>query len=359
VTIELTVAGVVTDVSSDIPLSVAAAVGSGEMVEKIVVAGVPDSAQLSVGTKQPDGSWDIPLADLDKIRLRMSPSAEYVIDLEFRATGISAAGPISDSKKIRVVATRHSERRRRAESIVAAVLLVLLSAGLFICWRMLYQHAQDVLNNDWSVSWDQPPDVRVSPGPITFWYDGAKKKLHHRGPIDSALKLQLLSLARVTHIEQKSTNGDSAGHILGMDADKAPADDPRVASYTAAIDEIAFESNSQIARYFVYLLSIAGLSGALGTQIRAFANFIYVSTRRNDLDIETWWPWYALRPVLGFLLGLIVVLLVEGKFFVPGSDSQPSGTSWWMGLAMMVGFAADDFAQRLRLVGQALFGKDK
>jgi hypothetical protein len=57
------------------------------------------------------------------------------------------------------------------------------------------------------------------------------------------------------------------------------------------------------------------------------------------------------------LSGLLAVLLIEAKIYVPETQSAPSGTVWWMGIAMLIGFAVDGFSQRLRLVGQAVFGE--
>jgi len=53
------------------------------------------------------------------------------------------------------------------------------------------------------------------------------------------------------------------------------------------------------------------------------------------------------------------VLLVEAKLYVPDTQALPSGTVWWMGIAMLIGFASEEFGQRLRLVAQALFGKEE
>jgi hypothetical protein len=271
------------------------------------------------------------------------------------SSGASQSG--STTLQLKVELPRNSRPK-----IVLALLLLAFNAALFICWRQVYVRAQDALTRDWPVPWEQPAGLLLDPGPITFWYDATHQVLHHRGPIDKALKVDLIRLARLS-----KTAGDTNAVVAGASSDPKKDDtkagpvleDPRLLNYAAAISRLTFDSNSLIDAYFLYLLSIAGLSGMIGTQIRAFANFIYLSTQTDKLDVGVWWPWYLLRPALGFLLGLTVVLLVQAKIFVPTTDGPPSGTAWWMALAMLVGFGADDFAQRLRLVAQAIFGKDK
>jgi hypothetical protein len=55
---------------------------------------------------------------------------------------------------------------------------------------------------------------------------------------------------------------------------------------------------------------------------------------------------------------LLAVLLVEARLYVPDTQALPSGTVWWMGIAMPIGFASEEFGRRLRLVAQALFGNE-
>jgi hypothetical protein len=351
--IELTVENIETEALTDIPLRIAVT-AHGDSVDRIVIKGLPASAQLSAGTRQADGSWIVAAAELAGLSVSFDRRPRAAVELEIDATGTATAGgSIGGSARTRI-SFRAARAQFQWKNVATAVALVVFSAAVFMCWRTLYRSAQDVLTHDWYVPWEQPADVMLSSGPVTFWYDAEKQLLHHRGSIDANLKLQLLSLAYAVGQAEAAEEEDAPAEQR-----TPPRTDPRVASYVAAVDSLAYKSNESLSRYFVYLLSLAGLSGMLGTQIRAFANFIYVSTTRNDLNIQVWWPWYTLRPVLGFLLGLMAVLLVEGKLFVPTTDAPPSGTAWWMALAMLVGFAADDFAQRLRLIGQALFGKEK
>jgi len=106
------------------------------------------------------------------------------------------------------------------------------------------------------------------------------------------------------------------------------------------------------------LLILAGLSGVLGVLIRSIGNFVRIACFQNTLDVHRWWPWYLMRPALGFLLGLLSVLIIQARIFLPNTGSS-TGTIWWLGIAILVGFGAEDFSARLRLVSQTLFGKSE
>jgi hypothetical protein len=134
-------------------------------------------------------------------------------------------------------------------------------------------------------------------------------------------------------------------------------DEERILGYRAAIDAPTYQSLSDAGRYFMLLLIVAGLSGAVGVQVRGTINFVRIACFHNLLDVRRWWPWYVLRPPLGFILGVLIVLLVESEIFTPEGASTPAGTAWWIAIAFLVGFGAEDFSARLRLLSQTLFGK--
>jgi len=82
---------------------------------------------------------------------------------------------------------------------------------------------------------------------------------------------------------------------------------------------------------------------------------VRVSCIENKFDWHRWWPWYVTRPILGFFLGLVCILFVQADLFQPGAKST-AGLAWWIGIALLAGFASDDFVEKIRLIGQTLFG---
>ena len=81
-----------------------------------------------------------------------------------------------------------------------------------------------------------------------------------------------------------------------------------------------------------------------------------VACYRNTLDVVRWWPWYALRPIAGFIFGVIAILLVQVGLFQPGSASA-SRLTWGLIVGILSGFGASEFADRLRLLTKTVFGE--
>jgi hypothetical protein len=159
------------------------------------------------------------------------------------------------------------------------------------------------------------------------------------GPIDPDQKKELTGLALSNHGGPDST-------------------DPDIVTYWAAIDELAFKANKLRDSGLTFLLVLAGVSGMLGVLIRSILDFVGNACFKNTLDVYRWWPWYLMRPPLGFLLGLLSVLIIQARIFLPNTGGSMA-TVWWLGVAVLVGFGTDDFAGRLRLVSQTLFGKSE
>ena len=78
----------------------------------------------------------------------------------------------------------------------------------------------------------------------------------------------------------------------------------------------------------------------------------------GDLDLVVWWPYYVIRPVTGFILGVILVSVVHGGYFTLGAGS-PVSTLAWAGIAFLAGFGEQEFTQRLRQLTKTIFGESK
>ncbi|MFN0021476.1 MAG: hypothetical protein ACKVP0_24765 [Pirellulaceae bacterium] len=192
------------------------------------------------------------------------------------------------------------------------------------------------------VKWvPQSEHSRLRPGPSTFFYDKNKHQLVHQGKISDEMKMQLLAL------------------FDGSTDDTAKARHQRdQLSYQQAIGRLGLQSAARLDVAIVALMVIGGLGGALGAVIRVISNFVVVACYKQDLKQEIWWPTYVLNPLLGFLLGALVVVLVKsGWMSVEGE--VPRVEIWWLGLAVLAGFGISDVMDRLRLISKATFGSEK
>ncbi len=226
----------------------------------------------------------------------------------------------------------------RQKFFVVLCLFIVTFIFLYLGEQVLQLYDKS-LANEIKVSWKAEPGVTLASGPASFLVDHEQSKLLHRGPIDNELKKNLLALIRID----------------------GKADDTQIKkadSFYRAIDRLAYNANANSYPALYYLMILAGIGGLVGVQIRSISNFIGVSCIKNKLDLKRWWPWYALRPLLGFLFGILVVVLVKAELFLGTESQMEHDNLWWLGLAMLTGFGASDFGDRLRLLTQTLFGKN-
>ena len=222
------------------------------------------------------------------------------------------------------------------QSAIVAIPLVFLTIALVFVWIMVISHVDGVLYKEISAPWKRGVDVILTSGTTNFEYDYEEGKLVLVGPLTDGAKLSLLGLLKQ----------DTEANKLALP------------SYMTAIDRLAFQSNGIARQYGIWILILGGVSGVVGVNLRSLVNFIGVSCLSDKLDVPRWWPWYFVRPVTGFILGVVIVLLVRSGMFSSG-NALPGDTMAWVAISVLAGFGADEFTQRLRLLTRTLFGQGK
>ena len=218
----------------------------------------------------------------------------------------------------------------------AAMLLGLIVVTFAVLYQTnrLVQAIDDILRRETKVVWAAPPMVNLKSGPPTMYFDRSRGLIMFRGVMSEEAKTKILGL-----LPEGSTN------------------EKVIRSYQNAIDEIAYYSQQTDREFVKFLLLLGGFAGFLGVQLRSLVNFIGHACYGDDLDLGRWWPYYVARPAIGFVLGVILVTIVEAGLLKVGNPSN--GTLWWVGLAFFAGFGEAEFTQRLRQVSQTLFGENK
>jgi hypothetical protein len=339
---------------------------------------LPADASLTAGSKSPTNVWTLNENDLNGLRLFPGPGLKGAISLDLKGIEKDSSDKkiAEDSGILNVTIAELADdalRARRKSALVPATqeqrfgavfLLVATLIAFFVAWFMLFEKIQDITSQEFTVSWQQPQGTVLSAGPSSFWYDIDQHKLHHLGIIDDAAKDELVKLliivddlSQETPVVPEGEEPAETGDTVAEQAQVAKGDTKMLETYKNAVSELAYQSNKVSRYYLVWLFLIAGVSGMIGVQARAIGNFIKIACFSNVLDLRRFWPWYVMRPALGFILGATIVLLVESSLFVPGEGTGPRGTLWWLAIAFVVGFGADDFTGRLRLLSQTLFGK--
>lgn len=225
----------------------------------------------------------------------------------------------------------------KRQTIALGSILVGGAVLLLLLWFALFRSTQSQVEREVRAPWQREVGLILTPGPSSFAYDVDARQLIHRGPIDDERKQELVGLL-------------SRGGAVVVPPD------PAGASYWEAVDRLALQSKDDAEQYEIYLLLVGGVSGMLGVQVRAISNFIGVTCFKNALDVRRWWPWYALRPALGFLFGLMTVLLAQSGLF-QADGGAPGELVWSLAVAFLAGFGASEFSERLRALSQTLFGK--
>lgn len=221
------------------------------------------------------------------------------------------------------------------QKIAVTIFLMVTTTILVFVWAHYLKQVEGSLQNETRVAWVAPPYVSLRPGPPSFWYDRNGKSLVYKGIIDKQQKEEMVVLLKT---DDKGVSKEA------------------ITAYWAALDMMTYLSRKSLFQFIQSLIMLGGISGVLGVQLRSLTNFVGNACFKNELDLRRWWPWYVVRPFSGFILGMLVVVIIQAGLFKPG-ETVPFSTLWWAGMAILAGFGADDFSHRLRLLTQTLFGQ--
>lgn len=244
---------------------------------------------------------------------------------------------------------------------VALFLFVVTVVLLLVTWWTV-QRMDRPWRAEIQVQWIMPVGVSLKPGPVSFWHDRESHLLIYRGPVSESIKGELLELIQLGNgdIDEVKRNGQTGtSSSEGTRGSEDAAGNADIESYWAAINELTFQANRSLRSSSHWLPILGGLGGMIGAQARSIWIFIWIACFKNILDVKRWWPWYVMRPVLGFIVGAVLVVLIKGELFDPtqaASQAQDPTWWWWLGLSFLVGFVAREFLGRLRKMIEALFG---
>lgn len=133
---------------------------------------------------------------------------------------------------------------------------------------------------------------------------------------------------------------------------------PRNISYFKQVNTLAFNSRQGTPKS-IYVIFACGLLAVLGVNIRSMWDFVGNASYKNTLNISRWWPWYFLRPLIGFMAGIGFYFLFNGGVLeLNGVGVSKSKLYLLLGISALIGFGLNDFIERLRLISKAMFGSN-
>ncbi|MBK6963291.1 MAG: hypothetical protein IPH20_04945 [Bacteroidales bacterium] len=182
------------------------------------------------------------------------------------------------------------------------------------------------------VEWLNKGNVELAGYPAWFLYDHHKKQIRTKVVIDDRMKMELENSFPVQR--------DSANF----------------AEFRQAVDKLAFVSSDLEGRNYWLLLMVSGLAAIVGVFIREILDLIRHYCYKKDLDFKNWWPWYFLRPIVGFMFGIVVVLFSGTELlFTSGKNSSET---YLIAIAIIAGISVEDVMLKIRKVSLVLFGNN-
>ena|GEM_PF-974561 len=252
------------------------------------------------------------------------------------STQSAAAKQPQNKSKDRTPETQLGTQKQRVR---VAIALAVITAALFAFWFSTLVSVEAISQKENSITFRASDDLFLSAGPPSFRYDRQSKRLFHRGPMDAKTKEQLIALVKVEPNSNRKFKEAAA-------------------QYWAAIDRLAYQAGHVSEQLVAYILLLGGLSGMLGVQLRSVVSFVGNTCYKNELDITRYWPWYWMRPVTGFILGVVAVLVVQARLLF-ADQAATTATSWWLAIGFLAGFGASEFTDKLRYLSRALFGESQ
>lgn len=208
--------------------------------------------------------------------------------------------------------------------IMAAYLIIV--SGLLIWWFICIQRDLSTNNSCYAVSWENTDTLCLKSGPSWFIVDNKSDSIKSLKVIDDEDKKKLLALY---------TGNDSCS------------------TYPNAIDQLAFKSNKETSSRYYMILLLTGVCGMMGVMLRTINNFIGVACYKV-LDLEIWWPYYTVRPCMGFFIGPILYSILDGKLLTIGSGSTGSNV-YLIAITILAGYGTEDFLDMLKNLSKRLF----
>ncbi len=358
------------------PLKLSVTPKTGETVTKIMLEDVPQGTKVTPGSMVSTTSWELDPTTLSQVRVTPPKALVGKFDVKIVVDFTDSGGQArQDTAILHLTVTPDSQRRKAGLAIVIAFATALVTW----IWFDTLQTAESKLNFEKCISWvNEDPSVYIVSGPASFKYDPTAKckddnrdedkdqdkdkgivasgAIMHVGPITKARKQELLELVKRKAAEAGDQDDDASDKKRGVDGKNREPDEVAFQSYYRALDKLAYGAKQSQGNYLPYLLLLGGLGGVMGVLIRTLLQFVQITAVETRLNVARWWPWYVIRPLLGFMFGVLAVLVIEAQLFVPG-ETAPSGTVWWLAISVLVGFGAEEFGGRLRLISKALFGK--
>lgn len=235
-------------------------------------------------------------------------------------------------------ALRCSEKLNQAGLKKINAINIYRLAGFAIFFVIVFMWSLISLNNHQrgaispSVKWNNEGNSELGSYPSWFLYDKNAKQIRTRAVIDEKMKMELEKAFPM--------RSDSANFV----------------EFRQAVEKLAFQSSDLKGRYYWLLLMVSGLAAIVGVFIREILDLIRHYCYEKDLDFKNWWPWYFLRPIVGFMFGIVVVLFSGTELLF--TSANDGNETYLIAIAIIAGISVEDVMLKIRKVSLVLFGNN-
>ena len=234
-------------------------------------------------------------------------------------------------KKIFFINENTESNSTNQQKIRAAVSLFWFSIFIAVVFLSLFIIKLDK-NQIYEQPWNNNENIQLEYSKAPIWFKYEDSILYSDVAITEDMKIKLYNLTSDTI--------------------------PKNTSYFKEINTLTFNSR-QGAPKSIYVILACGLLAVFGVNIRSMWDFVGNASYKNELNMSRWWPWYFLRPLIGFMAGIGFYFLFNGGVLeINGIGVSKSKLYLLLGLSALIGFGLNDFIERLRLVSKAMFGSN-
>jgi hypothetical protein len=236
------------------------------------------------------------------------------------------------------------------QKLLLILIHLILSACAILLSFYFIKKFNDASFSEISIPWEMPTAVKLKDGPPSFYYDPIEHRLVYWGSLDVETQTKLKDLLEFntdhsSENQKSSTSNDEINTVIH--------------TYQAAIARLGSVAVEKQAGQIQLLLLLGVMGGILGAVLRSLVDFVGHACYTERLDLSRWWPLYTTRPLIGAILGFLLVVLIKARLLTSLDLQQNQESFWWLGVAVLGGFSTVDVTQRLRLAAKAIFGTGK
>lgn len=204
---------------------------------------------------------------------------------------------------------------------------VICAFTVFYLFFKEYRQVCSMQTEPISVSWDIPSDMDLSLYPEWLYFDRDSGFVYTKKVILDNDKRLLYNLVS--------------------------AKDSSFVSYMNAIDQLSYKSYRSL-NLSLYLF-VCCYMAIIGCLVRSMGDFIGRLCYKDGVDLEKWWSWYLLRPVMAMCCSVVFVLLCKFNMFKI-NDVLGEGLDFVLIIMFLLGFGVLDATEFMRKLSKNIFG---